>query len=121
MTVLHTVAQIANGPDRFVGSAKIRPGSLAFILLLTIPFGLTISAPAQTRIKLSAIKPGTEQVQLIPNGDFQFQGQLTGGSYPNPTGWSRSGDMFATGGSNMVSLDFGIVAQAQLLSGFPSS
>ena len=92
-----------------------------FTFLILTFLALSISAPAQTRIKLSAIKPGTEQVQLIPNGDFQFQGPLAGGSYPNPTGWSRSGDMFATGGSNMVTLNGGVVAQAQLISGSPAS
>ena len=77
-----------------------------FTFLILTVLALSISAPAQTRIKLSAIKPGTEQVQLIPNGDFQFQGPLAGGSYPNPTGWSRSGDMFATGGSKRATSSY---------------
>jgi len=91
------------------------------IILLASLSGLSISAWGQTKLKLSAIKPGTEQVQLIPNGDFQFQGPLVSGSYPTPTGWSRSGDMFATTGSNTVTLDSGVVARAQLLSGASAS
>ena len=48
--------------------------------------GLVAPTFAQTRVKLSAIKPGTERVQLINNGDFQFQGPLVGNSYPFPSG-----------------------------------
>jgi hypothetical protein len=69
---------------------------------------------AQTRLKLSAIKPGTERVQLINNGDFQFQGPLVGTNYPAPIGWSSSVDMFANAGSNMVTMDNGVVARAQV-------
>jgi hypothetical protein len=78
-----------------------------------------LSAPAfaQTKLKLSAIKPGTERVQLINNGDFQFQGPLVGTNYPYPTGWSSSVDMYANAGSNMVAIDQGIVARAQVNSG----
>src|SRR6267378_1736250 len=78
-----------------------------FILLTGLLFGFGISAPGQTRLKLSAIKPGTEQVQMIPNGDFQFQGSLVGGNYPAPADWNRSGDMFATMGSNMMAINNG--------------
>jgi Big-like domain-containing protein len=95
--------------------------SRVLIISLGVLFGLSSSAQAQTKLKLSAIKPGTEQVQLAPNGDFQFEGPLVSGSYANPIGWSRSGDMFVTGGSNMVTLDGGAVAQAQLLSGAAAS
>src|SRR5881394_3188972 len=68
-------------------------GILFFAFLL-----FTFSLPAQTRLKLSSIKPGTEQVQLIPNGDFQSQGALVGTNYPSPTGWSGSGDIYAIPG-----------------------
>ena len=78
-------------------------------------------ASAQTRLKLSAIQAGTERVQLLPNGGFQAQGALQGGGYPNPNEWSRFGDMFATTGSNMVTFDQGILAQAQLLSAATAS
>ena len=47
---------------------------------------LAAPAFAQTKLKLSAIKPGTERVQLINNGDFQFQGPLVGNNYPLPSG-----------------------------------
>ena len=90
--------------------------ALLFVFLL---FGFSL--PAQTKVKLSSVKPGTEQVQLIPNGDFQSQGTPAGTNYPSPTGWSRSGDMYATAGTNTVVYDNGVVAQAQLTSGSPVS
>ena len=90
-------------------------------LLCVLLMGFTIStamlAQGQTKLKLSAIKPGTEQVQLILNGDFQMQGPLVGTNYPNPTGWSRGGDMFATAGTNTVAYNSGVVAKGQLNSG----
>jgi hypothetical protein len=89
------------------------------ITMLVIGSGLICSA--QTRLKLSSIKPGTEQVQLVPNGDFQFQGALTSGDYPFPTGWSRVGDAFANAGSNMVSVNLGVVARGDLDGGAPVS
>ena len=58
---------------------------------------------------------------MIPNGDFQSQGAPVGSSYPFPNGWSRSGDMYATAGSNMVAYDAGVLAQAELTSGSPAS
>src|SRR5215831_14898299 len=95
----------------------MRAQSILFLSILLLDFSLL----AQTRLKLSSIKPGTEQVQLIPNGDFQSQGTLVGTNYPSPTGWSRSGDMYATPGMNMAAYDSGVVAQAQLTSGSPVS
>jgi hypothetical protein len=91
------------------------------LILLTASFGLCFAASAQTKLKLSAIRPGTESTQLIPNGDFQSQGPLVSGGYPSPTGWSRSGDMFTVSGSNTVAMDGGVVAQAQMLSGASAS
>src|SRR5215831_16035223 len=79
----------------------------------------SLICPAQTRLKISAIKPGTEQVQLVPNGDFQFQGPLSAGNYPDPTGWSRLGDTFANAGSNMVSINLNVVARGHLDGGAP--
>ncbi len=77
---------------------------------------LTVVKPAvaQTKLRLSTIKPGTERVQLINNGDFQFQGPLGGTNYPSPSGWSGFGDIFANAGSNMVSFDNGVLCRAQL-------
>jgi hypothetical protein len=84
-------------------------------------FALTLPTPAQTKLKLSAIKPGTERVQLLNNGDFQFQGPLTGTNYPFPSGWSSSVDMYANAGSNMVPVNSGVVARAQVDSGAPAT
>src|SRR6188474_2889321 len=82
---------------------------------------LAAPAFAQTKLKLSAIKPGTERVQLINNGDFQFQGPLVGNNYPFPPGWSSSVDMYANAGSNMVPVNSGVVARAQVNSGAPAT
>ena len=76
---------------------------------------------AQTKLKLSAIKPGTERVQLINNGDFQFQGPLVGINYPFPPGWSSSVDMYANAGSNMVAVNSSVVARAQVNNGAPAT
>ncbi|EEF57825.1 Ig-like domain-containing protein [Pedosphaera parvula] len=91
------------------------------VLLTGLMFGICFSAPAQTRLKISAIKPGTERVQLISNGDFQFQGPLVNTNYPSPIGWSRSGDIFATAGSNTVPVNGNVVAKAQVDGGAPVS
>jgi hypothetical protein len=84
---------------------------------------LVVVSPAfaQTRVKLSAIKPGTERVQLINNGDFQFQGPLVGTSYPFPFGWSSSVDMYANAGTNMVAINSSVVARAQVNSSAPAT
>jgi len=74
----------------------------------------TAMSHAEIKLKLAAIKPGTEQVQLIANGNFQLQGPLTGGNYPNPPGWNRTADMFANTGSNMVPVNQSVVARAQV-------
>lgn len=75
------------------------------------------SAEAQTRLQLSTIIPGTETVQLVANGDFQSQGTVTNtNTHPYPTGWTRTADMFADPGTNMVAADNGVVARA-LVSG----
>ena len=88
---------------------------------LVVFFALIVPAFGQTKLKLSSIKPGTERVQLINNGDFQFQGPLTGTNYPFPTGWSSSVDMYASTGTNMVPVNSGIVARAQVNSSAPAT
>ncbi len=76
-------------------------------------------AQAQTRLKLSTITPGTENVQLVYNGDFQFEGPLVNNSHPFPLGWSRYADMFVEPGTNMVLTDIGVVARAHVDGGAP--
>jgi hypothetical protein len=66
----------------------------------------------QTLLKLSAITPGTESVQLVYNGDFQSQGPLGNNGYPSPTGWTRQGDLFVGSGTNLVQMDGGVAAMA---------
>jgi len=86
--------------------------------IAALVLGFTGLAPAQTRLKLSTIIPGTENVQLIQNGDFQFQGALTTtNTHPYPAGWTRQADMFADAGTNMVAANNGVVARAQVNSG----
>ncbi len=87
------------------------------ILLATLLLPLAQTADGQTRLKLSTIIPGTENVQLIYNGGFQSQGAVTTtNTHPYPAGWSRQADMFADPGSNMTAADDGVVALA-LVSG----
>src|SRR6266850_6692447 len=117
----HDAVAVAVLPAQIPSAALNKGVRRHLIIPLVVLLGLSISAPAQTRLKLSAIRPGTERVQLVPNGDFQFQGPPVSGSYPTPTGWSRSGDMFAAAGSNTVTLNGGVIAQAQMLSGAPAS
>ncbi len=84
-------------------------------------FLVAASAFAQTKLKLSAIKPGTERVQLINNGDFQFQGPLVGTNFPFPPGWGSGVDMYANAGSNMVAVNSSVVARAQVNSSAPAT
>jgi hypothetical protein len=80
-------------------------------LLLVCPRRAEAQAP-QTLVKLSAITPGTESVQLVYNGDFQLQGPLGSNGHPSPDGWTRQADMFVGPGTNLVSMDAGVAALA---------
>ena len=71
-------------------------------------------AQPQTRLRLSTVIPGSEKVQLVYNGDFQFQGPLVNNSYPYPDGWARQADMFAGAGINLVQADNGVAAFANV-------
>ena len=83
------------------------------LLILCVSLGCAPTAWAQTKLKLSSIIPGTENVQLVYNGDFQFQGLLTAtNTHPFPTGWTRQADMFADPGTNMAQANNGVVAKA---------
>jgi hypothetical protein len=82
---------------------------------------MSVCTHAQTKLKLSAVQPGTEQVQLVANGDFQAQGPLVGTNHPNPTGWSRAGEIFADPGTNMVAANGGVVARANVMTAAPVS
>jgi hypothetical protein len=73
----------------------------------------TQPADAQIRLRLSTIIPGTENVQLVANGDFQTQGTVTAtNTHPFPTGWTRLADMYADPGTNMAAANNGVVARA---------
>ena len=79
-------------------------------------------ANAQTRLRLSTIIPGTENVQLVANGDFQTQGTVTAtNTHPFPTGWDRQADMFADPGTNMTAANGGVLARALVNGGAPVS
>src|SRR6185436_11560697 len=114
--------------ERIVSINQITRSGFPFRLLpagcvILACFLSILAAPtfAQTRVKLSSIKPGTERVQLINNGDFQFQGPLVGTNYPFPSGWSSSVDMYANAGSNMVAINSSVVARAQVNSSAPAT
>jgi hypothetical protein len=99
------------------GRWRGRLGALVPIIcaLLLVP-GLTALAQT-TKLKLASIIPGTENVQLVHNGDFQFQGAATAtNTHPSPTGWSRVADIYADPGTNLVTANAGVVARA-LVSG----
>src|SRR5580765_5409320 len=102
---------------------RFAPRSRALVhwVMALVFFALSFPTLAQTKLKLSSIKPGTERVQLINNGDFQFQGPSVAGNYPFPPGWSSSVDMYANAGSNMVPVNSGVVARAQVNSGAPAT
>ena len=110
-------------PDRRVkcdGRWRGRLGALVSITcaLFVVP-GLTALAQT-TKLKLANIIPGTENVQLVQNGDFQFQGPATAtNTHPFPTGWTRVGDIFADPGTNMVQPNAGVVARALVNGGAP--
>src|SRR5260221_427972 len=101
--------------SNFFAIARWQLACLAGLLAVVKP------AVPQTKLKLSTLKPGTERVQLINNGDFQFQGPLEGDNYPLPSGWNSSVDMYANAGSNMVAVNSGVVARAQVNSGAPAT
>jgi hypothetical protein len=85
----------------------------SLILLIGLLWMWTQPADAQTRLRLSTIIPGTENVQLVSNGDFQTQGTVTAtNTHPFPTGWTRTADMFADPGTNMAAANNGVVARA---------
>jgi hypothetical protein len=90
-----------------------------FSVLLFIPLASAPWAQAQTLLKLSTITPGTENVQLIYNGDFQLQGPPQPSGYPNPVGWVRQADMFTGPGANLVPTDSAVVALAFLSNAAP--
>jgi len=112
------VAGWPQGVDKPVRSRFTAGGRLMLTCLL--PF-LAAAAFAQTKLKLSAIKPGTERVQLINNGDFQFEGPLVGTNHPFPSGWGSSADMYVGAGSNMVAINSSVVARAQVNSSAPAT
>jgi hypothetical protein len=95
---------------------RFRLLNLSFICLL---FASGPPANAQTLLKLSTIAPGTESVQLVYNGDFQFQGPPQNNSYPSPSGWSRQADMFTGLGTNLVATDSAVAALAFLSNAAP--
>jgi hypothetical protein len=89
------------------------------IILICALLAIVGPAAAQTRLRLSTIIPGSERVQLVYNGDFQFQGPLITNSHPLPAGWIRQADMFADPGINTVPGNSGVVALARVRTGGP--
>lgn len=100
---------------------NLSPLPLAFLALLAASLFVHAVAAQQTQIRLSAMTPGTEQVQLVPNGDFQQLGMPVNGFLPDSPGWSRFGEMYVGPGSNMVAADQGVVAQGVVSQANPAS
>jgi hypothetical protein len=90
-------------------------------VLACLWLGQAAPAGAQTTLELSSIIPGTEKVQLINNGDFQFKGPLGTNGYTAPVGWTRVHDMSVGAGTNMVPACNGVVAMASVVSHADSS
>jgi hypothetical protein len=98
----------------------------SFCHTIALPGVLLVSfaaagALAQTRLELSTIVPGSENVQLVQNGDFQFQGPTVNSEHPFPIGWIRFGDMFAGPGLNMTAANGAVVARGHVDGGAPVS
>jgi len=64
----------------------------ALIISVCALFAIANPAETQTRSRLSTIIPGSERVQLVYNGDLQFQGSLLTNSHRLPAGWIRQAD-----------------------------
>src|SRR5258707_9274881 len=60
--------------SNFLAVARWQLACLSVLLAVVTP------AVDRAKLRLSTVKPGTERVQLINNGDFQFQGPLTNGA-----------------------------------------
>jgi hypothetical protein len=82
---------------------------------------MTARVSGQTHLKVSAIIPGSENVQLVYNGDYQFQGPTVNSEHPFPIGWTRVADMFAGPGINMVTANEDVVARGHVDGGVPAS
>jgi len=70
----------------------------------------TYNRPGRTHLRTNPgqtvrHKPGTERVQLIKQWRLPVSGPLVGNSYPFPSGWSGSVDMYANVGSNTVAIN----------------
>lgn len=100
---------------------RCQPGhrfGVVWLILLCLILVHSQSVQAQTRLKLSTIKAGTENVQLVPNGDFQFQGPFTNGNRPFPDGWLRVGDMPASLQISAAAMDYdGSIAKVEFYAG----
>ncbi|HTI72846.1 MAG TPA: hypothetical protein VMF06_22930, partial [Candidatus Limnocylindria bacterium] len=79
--------------------------------------GLIIAA--QGLIRLTAIEPGTEAVQLIPNGDFQSVAPSSEG--PQAAGWTRQGQLAPSVGTNTSRANEGQVAGGKVDLHYPVS
>jgi len=105
---------------RYLHSRCMTMRPLAFSLAWSL-ISFAPSCPAQTKLKLSAIKPGTEQVRFVSNGNFQLQGPINNGEFPTPPGWNRIGDEFTGAGANAVAVNQNVVATGRVDGSAPAS
>src|SRR5437588_2219557 len=92
-----------------------------FLLLFALSIGPMMVSAQVTMLPLSSITPGTENVQLVYNGDFQFQGPMFTNAHPFAVGWNRQADMFADSGVNMTAANNGVVCRALVNNSAPVS
>jgi hypothetical protein len=71
-------------------AAKVRVCCVG--ILLTAP---KLLANSGVQLALNQYQAGTEQTTLVPNGNFEDPGTASNGQFPNPTGWTRDGEMYA--------------------------
>jgi hypothetical protein len=92
---------------------------LQFLLFAGLLWLAVDSAQAQTtKLRLATTAPGTENVQLVYNGDFQFQGSATvTNTHPFPAGWTRTAEMYADAGVNLALANEVVVARASVSGG----
>lgn len=90
-------------------------------MLALLLAGYASPAEAQTRLKISSITPGTERVQLVYNGDFQFQDAPAADGRLRPAAWICQGDLLASPGVNVTAADNGWVACGNVAAGTPVS
>jgi hypothetical protein len=92
----------------------MRPICFSIVLLL-IQATFALAQTYQTfRYKLSTITPGTENVQLVYNGDFEFEGPTVNAEHPYPVGGAGRAICLPDPARIMIAINSGVVARAHV-------